>query len=392
MTASNTQDSQAAEQAAAERRRKRKERAAKNRAPEPKNMVSGAGQPLDTGVRRELEEQLGHDLGSVRLHTDRDAGALTGMLGADAVAVGRDIFFGEGRFQPGTEQGRALLAHELLHTIQHPFASGTLVAGRDLGQVSAPHEAAERAAEETAQAVARGEQAPEIAPEANTPAWMRFTTVDADRNRLEHLDPATLVDRLANTVVRSLRTDPTDSAQRVRASLAQLSEELQERVLDRLEHRLLTSEHDFVVDLVTEIDLDGRAESVATARQRGLLAPEVEEDAADDVRAEREKEQQAAQEERLRTERTGPAPGPEKQDVDGAEDTAAAAGSTPENAGGTIPQGGTPGAYAGKAEDENGPVPRTGGDASSPKGDGEQPTSRTSPAAQSEQKPAPAPA
>ncbi|BCL31750.1 DUF4157 domain-containing protein [Streptomyces aurantiacus] len=387
MTASNTQDSQAAEQAAAERRRKRKERAAKNRAPEPKNMVSGAGQPLDAGVRRELEEQLGHDLGSVRLHTDRDAGALTGMLGADAVAVGQDIFFGEGRFQPGTEQGRALLAHELLHTIQHPFASGTLVAGRDLGQVSAPHEAAERAAEETAQAVARGEQAPEIAPEANTPAWMRFTTVDADRNRLEHLDPATLVDRLANTVVRSLRTDPTDSAQRVRASLAQLSEELQERVLDRLEHRLLTSEHDFVVDLVTEIDLDGRAESVATARQRGLLAPEVEEDAADDVRAEREKEQQAAQEERLRTERTGPAPGPEKQDVDGAEDTAAAAGSTPENAGGTIPQGGTPGAYAGKAEDENGPVPRTGGDASSPKGDGEQPTP-TSPAAQSGQQPA----
>ncbi|MDQ0953711.1 hypothetical protein QFZ24_007634 [Streptomyces phaeochromogenes] len=384
MTTSASQDSQAAEQAAAERRRKRKERAAKNRAPEPKNIVGGAGQPLDAGVRRELEEQLGHDLGSVRLHTDRDAGALTGMLGADAVAVGQDIFFGEGQYQPGTEQGRALLAHELLHTIQHPFASGTLTAGRDLGQVSAPHEAAERAAEDTAQAVARGEQAPEVAPEANTPAWMRYTTVHADRNRLEHLDPATLVDRLANTVVRSLRTDPTDSAQRVRASLAPLSEELQERVLDRLEHRLLSSEHDFVVDLVTEIDEDGRAESEATARQRGLLAPEVEEDTAEDIRAEREKEQEAAQEEQLRSERTGPAPGPEKQAVDGAGDTALAAGSTPENAGGTIPQGGTPGADAGKAENEKESDPRTGGDASSPKGNGEQPTS---PAAQSEQKP-----
>ena len=116
MTTSAAQGSQAAEQAAAERRRKRKERAAKNRAPEPKNIVSGAGQPLDPGVRRELEEQLGHDLGSVRLHTDRDASVLTGMLGADAVAVGRDVFFGEGQYQPGTEQGRALLAHELLHT------------------------------------------------------------------------------------------------------------------------------------------------------------------------------------------------------------------------------------------------------------------------------------
>ncbi|MEU1933320.1 DUF4157 domain-containing protein [Streptomyces coeruleorubidus] len=385
MTASAAQDSQAAQQAAAERRRKRKERAAKNRAPEPKNIVSGAGQPLDPGVRRELEEQLGHDLGSVRLHTDRDASALTGMLGADAVAVGQDIFFGEGQYQPGTEQGRALLAHELLHTIQHPYAGGMLAAGRDLGQVSAPHQAAERAAEDAAQAVARGEQVPEVAPEANTPAWMRYTTVHADRNRLEHLDPATLVDRLANTVIRSLRTDPTDSAQRVRASLAPLSEELQERVLDRLEHRLLTSEHDFVVDLITETDEEGRAESEATARQRGLLAPEIEEDTAEEVRAEREKEQEAAQEEQQRTERTGPAPGPEKQSVDGdgAGNTALAAGSTPENAGGTIPQGGTPGADAGKAEDEKDSDPLTGGDASRPKGDGEQPTS---PAAQSEQK------
>ncbi|MEU6911231.1 DUF4157 domain-containing protein [Streptomyces coeruleorubidus] len=385
MTASAAQDSQAAQQAAAERRRKRKERAAKNRAPEPKNIVSGAGQPLDAGVRRELEEQLGHDLGSVRLHTDRDASALTGILGADAVAVGQDIFFGEGQYQPGTEQGRALLAHELLHTIQHPYASGALTAGRDLGQVSAPHQAAERAAEDAAQAVARGEQAPEVAPEANTPAWMRYTTVHADRNRLEHLDPATLVDRLVNTVIRSLRTDPTDSAQRVRASLAPLSEELQERVLDRLEHRLLTSEHDFVVDLVTEIDEDGRAESEAAARQRGLLAPEIEEDTAEEVREEREKQQEAARDEQQRTERTGPAPGPEKQSVDGdgAGDTALAAGSTPENAGGTIPQGGTPGADAGKAEDEKESDPLTGGDASRPKGDGEQPTS---PAAQSEQK------
>lgn len=383
---SQTQDSRA-EQAVEQRRRKRKERAAKSRTPEPKNIVSGAGQPLDPGVRRELEEQLGHDLSRVRLHTDRDAGALTGMLGADAVAVGQDIFFGGGQYQPGTEQGRALLAHELLHTIQHPSAGGALMAGRDLGQVSAPHEAAERAAEDAAQAVARGEQAPEIAPEANTPAWMRYTTVHADRNRLEHLDPATLVDRLANTVVRSLRTDPTDSAQRVRASLAPLSEELQERVLDRLEHRLLTSEHDVVLDLVTEIDEDGRAESEATARQHGLLAPEVEEDTAEDVRAEREKEQEAAQEERQRTERTGPAPGPEKQPVNGAGawagDTAAATGSTPENASDTIPQGGAPGPDAGKAEDEKESDPRTGGDASSPKGDGEQPTS---PAAQSEQK------
>ncbi|MFM9373420.1 DUF4157 domain-containing protein [Streptomyces sp. Da 82-17] len=381
MTTSASQDAQSADQAAAERRRKRKERAAKSRAPEPKNIVSGAGQPLDAGVRRELEEQLGHDLSAVRLHTDRDAGTLTDLLGADAVAVGRDIFFGEGKYQPGTEQGRALLAHELLHTVQHPFTSGALTAGRDLGAVSSPHQAAERAAEDTAQAVARGEQSLQVDRETGTPAWMRYTTVHADRNRLEQLDPATVVDRLANTVLRALRTDPHDSAQRVRAVLAPLSEELQERVLDRLEHRLPSAEHDFVVDLVVEIDEEGQAESETTARQRALTAPAVEEDTAEDVRAERAQEQEEAEQEQARSERTGPAPGPEKEGADA--DSGSAAGSTPENAGGAIPQGGAPGADSGKAQDEKESDPRTGGDASSPKGDGEQPTS---PAAQSEQK------
>ncbi|MRT44483.1 DUF4157 domain-containing protein, partial [Xylella fastidiosa subsp. multiplex] len=80
-----TQDA-AAEQSAEQRRRKRKEKAARSRTPEPKNIVSGAGQPLDPGLRRELEEQFGHDLGRVRLHTGRDAGQLTELLGADAVA------------------------------------------------------------------------------------------------------------------------------------------------------------------------------------------------------------------------------------------------------------------------------------------------------------------
>ncbi|MFC9755494.1 DUF4157 domain-containing protein [Streptomyces sp. NPDC056921] len=379
MSGSPTQDSRA-DQAAEARRKKRKERAAKNRAAEPKDIVSGAGQPLDIGVRRELEEQLGHDLGSVRLHTDRDAGALTALLGADAVAVGQDVFFGEGKYQPGTEQGRALLAHELLHTIQQPHVSGALKVGRDLGEVSAPHQPAERAAEDTAQSVARGEQTPEVARESGIPAWMRYTTVHADRNRMELLDPATLVDRLTGTVARALRSDPKDSAQRVRAVLAPLSEELQERVLDRLEHRLLTSEHDFVVDLVTEIHEDGAAQSEATARVGGLLAPAVEEDTAQDVRAERAKEQEDAEREQARSERTGPAPGPEKEPADS--DDPAAQGSTPENEGGAIPQGGTPGAETGKAEAHKESDPRTGGDASSPKGDGEQPRS---PAAQSEQ-------
>ncbi|HWU07621.1 MAG TPA: DUF4157 domain-containing protein, partial [Streptomyces sp.] len=236
------------------KRRTRKDRAA-TRAPEPKDIVSGAGQPLDLSVRRELEEQLGHDFGRVRLHTGQDAGALTEMLGADAVAVGQDIFFREGAYRPGTQDGRRLLAHELLHTVQNPHGLGTLRAGRDLGGVSLPHQAMEREAESAArEAVRDGEPAARVEKGQATPGWLRYATVDADRNRLEQIDPATLVERLANGLLRSLRGDPADLSGRVRWELARLAPRLQDSVLDRLENRLLTSEYDRLLDLAEEAE------------------------------------------------------------------------------------------------------------------------------------------
>ncbi|MCX5244831.1 DUF4157 domain-containing protein [Streptomyces sp. NBC_00201] len=254
---SRTQDGQA-EQTAEQRRRKRKERAATSRAPEPKNIVSGAGQPLDPNIRRELEEQLGHDLGRVRLHTGRDAGQLTELLGADAVAVGQDVFFREGAFRPGTDEGRRLLTHELQHTVQNPHGLGALRAGRELGAVSLPQQAIEREAEEAAQAVVGpdslqpSEAAPQVEEGQDTPGWLRYATVDADRMRAEAVDPATLVDRLAGHVQRSLRGDPTDASGRVRLQLARMSEELEGAVVERLENRLLTPEYDRLLEIADQ--------------------------------------------------------------------------------------------------------------------------------------------
>ncbi|MEU1784611.1 DUF4157 domain-containing protein [Streptomyces sparsogenes] len=237
------------------KRRKRKERAASSRTPEPKDIVSGAGQPLDPSVRRELEERLGHDFSRVRLHTDRDAGQLTELLGADAVAVGQDIFFREHTFRPGTAEGRRLLAHELLHTVQNPHGLGALWAGRDVGAVSLPQDAIEREAEGRAQSLVRDrEPETDLTPDRSTPGWLRYATVDADRNRLEKLDPATLVDRLANNIVRSLRGDPEDRSKRTRMQLARMSPGLRDSVLDRLEVRLLSNEHNQLLDLVEDAD------------------------------------------------------------------------------------------------------------------------------------------
>ncbi|MFF2247579.1 DUF4157 domain-containing protein [Streptomyces sp. NPDC058142] len=248
---SRTQDARA-EQTAEQRRRKRKERAAKSRAPEPKNIVSGAGQPLDPGLRRELEEKLGHDLGRVRLHTGRDAGQLTELLGADAVAVGQDVFFREGAYRPGTDEGRRLLTHELQHTVQNPHGLGALRAGRELGAVSRPQQAIEREAEAAAQAVVQEESAPQVEEGQATPGWLRYATVDADRMRAEAVDPATLVDRLAGNVLRSLRGDPSDASGTVRLQLARMSQELEDAVVERLENRLLTPEYDRLLEIADE--------------------------------------------------------------------------------------------------------------------------------------------
>ncbi|MFG2468119.1 DUF4157 domain-containing protein [Streptomyces canus] len=248
---SRTQDA-GAEQTAEQRRRKRKERGAKSRTPDPKNIVSGAGQPLDPGVRRELEEQLGHDLSRVRLHTGRDAGQLTELLGADAVAVGQDVFFREGAFKPGTDEGRRLLTHELQHTVQNAHGLGALRAGRELGAVSLPQQAIEREAEAAVQATSREEPAPQVEEGQATPGWLRYATVDADRMRAEAVDPATLVDRLAGDVLRSLRGDPTDASGRVRLQLARMSKQLEDAVVERLENRLLTPEYDRLLELADQ--------------------------------------------------------------------------------------------------------------------------------------------
>ncbi|MEU9154408.1 DUF4157 domain-containing protein [Streptomyces sp. NPDC048417] len=327
MSGSRTQDA-GAEQAAEQRRRKRRERAAKSRTPEPKNIVSGAGQPLDPGLRRELEEQFGHDLGRVRLHTGRDAGQLTELLGADAVAVGQDILFREGAFKPGTDEGRRLLAHELQHTVQNPHGLGALRAGRELGAVSLPQQAIEREAETAAQAVVREETAPQVEEGQATPGWLRYATVDADRQRAEAIDPATLVDRLANSLVRSLRGDPEDLSQRTRRQLAGLPAELLDSVLARLEGRLLAPEHDRVLDLVDDIEAyDDFADDRVERDTHD--APETEPDTSERVRSERDSARRRTQEDRADQERPASAPGPEKERAE----RQGAPGSTPLNGG-----------------------------------------------------------
>ncbi|MGW0209342.1 eCIS core domain-containing protein [Streptomyces sp. NPDC003233] len=221
------------------------------RTPEPKEIISGAGHPLDPGIRRELEARLGHDFSRVRVHTDEDSAALADLVGADAVTVGQEIFFRAGTFRPGTEDGRRLLAHELLHTVQAPDQPGRLRAGRDFGGVSLPTDAVEQQAEQGARSADGGRT--EVTRDSSaTPGWLRYARVDADRLRSERLDPATLVDRLTAGILRSLRGDPTDSSGRVRKQLIRFAPELEQAVLAKLELRLPSSDYQRVLDLAEQ--------------------------------------------------------------------------------------------------------------------------------------------
>jgi hypothetical protein len=80
------------------------------------------GNPLPLSVRRFMEPRFQASFNNVRVHTDENAARLNRQVSAKAFAVDNHIFFGRGQYQPETDQGRELIAHELTHTIQQGAA------------------------------------------------------------------------------------------------------------------------------------------------------------------------------------------------------------------------------------------------------------------------------
>jgi hypothetical protein len=78
----------------------------------------GRGEALSHGSRSQMEQGFGTDFSGVRVHTDPEAVLMNRQIGAQAFTHGSDIYFNEGKYQPGTQEGDHLLAHELTHTIQ----------------------------------------------------------------------------------------------------------------------------------------------------------------------------------------------------------------------------------------------------------------------------------
>ncbi|HWS90146.1 MAG TPA: DUF4157 domain-containing protein [Pyrinomonadaceae bacterium] len=88
------------------------------------------GERMEGGVRRFMETRFGADFNHVLVHTDARAAALSRSINARAFAYGRHIYFNEGEYQPGTYEGRRVLAHELTHVIQQGAARAAAPARR----------------------------------------------------------------------------------------------------------------------------------------------------------------------------------------------------------------------------------------------------------------------
>ena len=134
----------------------------------------GGGERLPAANRAPMERTLGVDLSGVRIHKDSDAAHAAQDINAGAFTVGQDVYFGAGRYEPGTKRGDHLLAHELTHTVQQAAAGASLLADTPM---SSPADPLEREAEAVAGGISnltRSTASPQVSAMAQ-PGLQRYS-------------------------------------------------------------------------------------------------------------------------------------------------------------------------------------------------------------------------
>lgn len=86
------------------------------------------GVELPQTIRHIMENALGADFSSVRVHEGHEAT----MLGAISFTQGDNVHFAPGRYAPHSEEGLQVIGHELAHVVQQragrvaPLADGLI--------------------------------------------------------------------------------------------------------------------------------------------------------------------------------------------------------------------------------------------------------------------------
>ena len=85
--------------------------------------LSGAGHHLSGDTRNFYEPRFGYDFSNVKVHTDTAAAKSAQSINALAYTSGNNIVFNSQQYSPGTDSGKKLLAHELVHVMQQSGSS-----------------------------------------------------------------------------------------------------------------------------------------------------------------------------------------------------------------------------------------------------------------------------
>lgn len=90
-------------------------------------VIQSQGKPLDQSTRSFMESRFGFDFGKVQIHNDSLAHQSAKDINALAYTHHHHIAFGAGQYQPQTQSGKKLLAHELTHVVQQNTMPFTIV-------------------------------------------------------------------------------------------------------------------------------------------------------------------------------------------------------------------------------------------------------------------------
>jgi hypothetical protein len=80
---------------------------------------SGGGSKLPAETTQFFYDRMGYNFENVNIHTGANATRSTKEVNAKAYAIDNNIVFNEGQYNPKTQEGKKLLAHELTHVVQN---------------------------------------------------------------------------------------------------------------------------------------------------------------------------------------------------------------------------------------------------------------------------------
>jgi hypothetical protein len=80
--------------------------------------TKGGGSSLPGSVSSEMGSKMNADFSGVKVHDNAHSAKMNTQISARAFTVGNNIYFNQGEYNPSSQSGKFLLAHELTHTIQ----------------------------------------------------------------------------------------------------------------------------------------------------------------------------------------------------------------------------------------------------------------------------------